>query len=46
MTIRDYSVTDKFCMQLDTALRTIFGKPKTTDRENPAKYIKDLELSA
>lgn len=45
MTIRDYSISDKLCMQLDVALRTVFGKPQITERENPAKYIKEQALS-
>lgn len=45
MNTRHYSFTDKLCMQIDLALRTIFGKPRTTNRENPAKYIKEQALS-
>lgn len=44
MNTRAYSFTDKFCMQVDIALRTLFGKPETTGRENPAQYIKEQEL--
>jgi len=45
MNTRAYSLTDKFCIQIDVALRTLFGKPETTARENPAKYIKERELT-
>lgn len=45
MSIRGYSLTDKLCMQLDVALRTVFGKPQTTERDSPAKYIKEQALS-
>lgn len=40
-----FSFTDKLCLQFDTALRTLLGKPQTTGRENPAKFVKEQALS-
>lgn len=34
--IRDYSFLDQLCMDMDKVLRTLFGKPQTTSRENPS----------
>lgn len=31
-------------MQADHALRTVFGRPSTTERENPARTVKDSPL--
>lgn len=41
---RDYTPFDHFFMQADTALRTVFGSPKVTERPNPAEKIDDCEL--
>ena len=32
-------------MHLDTGLRTIFGRPRVTERSNPAENIEDAELT-
>jgi ubiquinone biosynthesis monooxygenase Coq7 len=42
---RDYSPADRFLMHLDQAVRTIFGRPQTTERPNPAQGIAETELS-
>jgi ubiquinone biosynthesis monooxygenase Coq7 len=36
---------DRAIMQFDGALRTLFGKPRVTERDNPAKNFPDIELS-
>lgn len=41
---RQYTPFDTFLMQADTALRTVFGSPKVTERPNPADGIEDCEL--
>jgi ubiquinone biosynthesis monooxygenase Coq7 len=45
MPTRHYSPTDKFLMHLDTGLRTVFGRPRVTERSNPAENIEDAELT-
>ena len=39
MSIRDYTPTDRLLINLDQALRTLFGRPQTTERPNPARGI-------
>lgn len=34
--MRNYSTFDRICMGLDQAVRTVFGKPETTERKNPS----------
>lgn len=43
--MRHLSPIDQFIVQSDHALRTIFGKPTITERENPSKDIDDNPLS-
>lgn len=43
--MRHYSPLDKLFINLDTALRTIAGKPIITERPNPAEGIEDAPLS-
>lgn len=43
--MRNYSLLDKLVMNLDTALRTVAGKPVLTERPNPAAAIPEAELS-
>jgi ubiquinone biosynthesis monooxygenase Coq7 len=43
---RKFSPVDNFMMQLDTGLRTLFGKPSVTERPNPENTIAEGELSA
>ena len=44
--MRNYSPLDKLIMNLDTAVRTVAGKPILTERPNPAEEIAETELSA
>ena len=44
MTTRDYSSADLGLMNLDQALRTLFGRPKTTDRPNPTDGLVEADL--
>lgn len=44
--MRNYSPLDKLFINLDTALRTIAGKPIITERPNPAEGIDETQLSA
>jgi ubiquinone biosynthesis monooxygenase Coq7 len=46
MTSRHYTPADQILMHLDTGLRTIFGRPRTTERANPATDIEEADLSA
>lgn len=46
MTTRDYTSFDRLLMQLDKAVRTVFGSPSVTERPNPADAQPDTELSA
>jgi ubiquinone biosynthesis monooxygenase Coq7 len=43
--MRNYSPLDKLFINLDTALRTMAGKPILTERPNPAAEIEDAPLS-
>lgn len=43
--MRNYSPLDKLFINLDTALRTIAGKPIITERPNPAAEIDEASLS-
>lgn len=45
MNSRHYSPADKLLMHLDTGLRTVLGRPQTTERPNPAENIEDAELT-
>ncbi len=42
---RNYTPLDQLMMNLDTGLRTLFGKPKITERSNPADTQTETELS-
>lgn len=44
MDTRDLSPTDGLLINLDQALRTLFGRPKTTHRRNPAESEPEIEL--
>jgi ubiquinone biosynthesis monooxygenase Coq7 len=43
---RKFSPVDNFMMQIDTGLRTLFGKPSVTERQNPENTVAEGELSA
>jgi ubiquinone biosynthesis monooxygenase Coq7 len=42
---RDFSPTDQLLMNVDQALRTLFGRPQVTERPNPARPLPEAELS-
>jgi ubiquinone biosynthesis monooxygenase Coq7 len=42
---RRYSPADDLLINLDQALRTLFGRPKVTERANPAQLQPEAELS-
>ncbi len=44
MNDRAYSFADDALINFDQALRTLFGRPKTTHRRNPADALEDVEL--
>jgi len=44
-TQRKFSPLDNVMMQLDTGLRTLFGKPNITERANPEDAVAEGELS-
>jgi ubiquinone biosynthesis monooxygenase Coq7 len=44
MSTRHYTPADRLALGLDQALRTVFGRPQTTERANPAQDIDDCEL--
>ena len=45
MTQRNYTATDRMLLGLDQALQTLFGKPKATERADPARELADVELT-
>jgi len=45
MASRDYSPLDRVLMNLDQAVRTVFGRPQTTERPNPAEECPEGALS-
>ena len=44
MSTRDYSPIDRALVQLDQAFRTVFGRPQTTERLDPARGVPDADL--
>ncbi|HFB65552.1 MAG TPA: 2-polyprenyl-3-methyl-6-methoxy-1,4-benzoquinone monooxygenase [Aeromonadales bacterium] len=46
MTTANHSLVDQFCLAADTALRTLTGHARVTERPAPDKDIADVELSA
>ncbi len=42
---RNYSPADTLMMNIDQAMRTLFGRPQVTERTNPAGDIPDTELT-
>lgn len=42
---RDYKPFDHFLMGLDQTVRTLFGRPTTTERPNPAVDLPEADLS-
>lgn len=45
MTTRNFSPIDRALINLDQAVRTLFGRPQTTERPNPAAGIADTQFS-
>jgi len=45
MTTRNFNPIDRLLVNLDQAVRTLFGRPQTTERPNPAAGITETELS-
>lgn len=45
ITSRKFSPIDNLMMQVDTGLRTLFGKPSITERTNPENSVEEGELS-
>lgn len=43
---RHFTPVDNLLMQVDTGIRTLFGKPSITERENPENAVAEGELSA
>lgn len=46
MTIRQYSLIDTIIMEGDNAIKTVFGKPETTDRPIPGAELQEYSLTA
>jgi ubiquinone biosynthesis monooxygenase Coq7 len=44
MNTRDYSPLDHLLINLDHAVRTVFGRPQVTERPNPAQGLPEAEL--
>jgi ubiquinone biosynthesis monooxygenase Coq7 len=44
MSQRHYTAADRLMLHADTALRTLFGHPQTTERANPANGIDEAQL--
>ncbi|MGD8956969.1 MAG: 2-polyprenyl-3-methyl-6-methoxy-1,4-benzoquinone monooxygenase [Chromatiaceae bacterium] len=42
---RAYSPADRLLMNLDQAVRTLFGRPQVTERANPADSLPEVEMS-
>lgn len=45
MATRNYSPADRFLLGMDQAVRTLFGRPRVTERPNPANSTADGELT-
>ncbi len=45
MNEKDYNPADRLIMGFDQALRTLFGRPQVTEREDPAEAFAEAELS-
>ena len=42
---RNYTPTDHLLMGIDQTLRTLFGRPRTTERHNPAEGLAEAEMT-
>lgn len=45
MSERAYTLADRLVMNLDQGLRTVFGRPVTTERPDPARGVAEAELA-
>ncbi len=45
MSTRNYTLPDRLVMHLDTGLRTLFGRPRVTERPDPAADIPEADLT-
>ncbi|MGD9172079.1 MAG: 2-polyprenyl-3-methyl-6-methoxy-1,4-benzoquinone monooxygenase [Candidatus Thiodiazotropha sp.] len=45
MNERKLNTADQFLIGIDSALRTLFGRPQVTERINPAERIEETEMS-
>lgn len=45
MALRNYSPADRFLMELDRGIRSVFGRPPQTGRPHPAHDVEEGELS-
>lgn len=45
MSTRDFTPVDHFLIGIDSAIRTVFGHPLTTERPNPGKGMAEPELN-
>ena len=46
MNERRYTAVDTLITNVDNAIRTIFGRPQTTERPNPAANIEETDMTA
>jgi len=44
MSTRDFTPVDHFLIGIDQAVRTVFGRPLTTERPNPSECVMEPEL--
>jgi len=45
MSTRDFTTADHLLVGIDQAIRTLFGRPQTTERNNPSEGIAEGELN-
>jgi len=45
MTQREYDPADQLLLNVDQALRTLFGRPQVTERMNPANNLEEQEMT-
>jgi ubiquinone biosynthesis monooxygenase Coq7 len=45
MTEQKYNAADQLLLGIDSALRTLFGRPQVTERANPAARVSEAEMS-
>ncbi|MES9970837.1 MAG: 2-polyprenyl-3-methyl-6-methoxy-1,4-benzoquinone monooxygenase [Candidatus Thiodiazotropha sp.] len=45
MNKRKFNAADQVMIGIDSALRTLFGRPQVTERSNPAEALEEVEMS-